>query len=125
MTRRDVRVKLQAPADPLIARTLAILKDRIEQRCAVKMVEAGARAHIILTVDDGLPHEAYRIDMAGGAVDGETLTRTEAGLATLLIWDDAHPGKPAPTAATPATFKNLLRLRPSDSSLQPRRFIAR
>lgn len=67
-TGRNVRVKVQAPADPLVARTFAILKDRIEQRCAVKVVEAGDRAHLILTMDDRLPREAFRIDQLGGAV---------------------------------------------------------
>jgi len=66
--RCDVRVKVQAPADPLVARTFVILKDRIEQRCAVKVVEARHREQIILTMEDRLPPEAFRIDQSAGAV---------------------------------------------------------
>ena len=67
-TRREVRVKIAAPADPLVARTFAILKDRIEQRCAANVMEARGRAQIILTVDDRLAPEAFRFDRAAGAV---------------------------------------------------------
>lgn len=65
---RNVRVRVQAPADPLVARTFAILKDRIEQRCAVNVVEVRNRAQIILTIDNQLPPQAFRIDQSGGAV---------------------------------------------------------
>lgn len=67
-TRRDVRVKVQAPADPLVARTFAILKDRIEQRCAMNVVEVRDRAQIILTVENRLPIEAFHIDQVQDAV---------------------------------------------------------
>ena len=65
---QTVRVKVSAPADPLVARTFAILKDRIEQRCAVNVVKARNRGEIILTVDDRLSLEAFRIDRVGGTV---------------------------------------------------------
>ena len=48
--------------------TFAILKARIEQRCAVNVVEIGGRPQIILTLDNRLPAEAFRIDQIGAAV---------------------------------------------------------
>jgi hypothetical protein len=56
------------PADPLVARTFAVLKDRIEQRCAVSVVEARKQPQVILTIDNHLPPEAFRIDESSGAV---------------------------------------------------------
>jgi hypothetical protein len=63
-----VRVKVSPSTDPLVARTFAILKERIEQRCAVNVVKVRKRAQIILTDDDDLPAEAFRIDDLGTAV---------------------------------------------------------
>jgi hypothetical protein len=62
-----VRVKVSPSADPLVARTFAILKERIEQRCAVNVVEIRDRAQMILTLDDRVPAEAFRIDQIGTA----------------------------------------------------------
>jgi len=64
----EVAVEIDAPAGPLVSRTFGILKDRIEQRCSTKVVEAAGEAQIILTVADGLPAEAFRIEQAGPAV---------------------------------------------------------
>ena len=61
-------VRVDAPADPLVSRTFAILKDRIEQRCSAKVVQVDTHARILLTVDKSLPREAFRIDDAGKAV---------------------------------------------------------
>jgi hypothetical protein len=66
--RRNVRVKVSAPRGPLVERTFGILKDRIEQRCAVNVVETRNRAEIILAIEESLPSEAFRIDQSGGAV---------------------------------------------------------
>ena len=63
-----VRVKVSPSKDPLVARTFAILKERIKQRCAVKVVAIRNRAQIILTIDDRLPAEAFWIDKIGTAV---------------------------------------------------------
>ncbi len=66
--RPKVTVRIKAPDSPLVARTFAILKDRIEQRCPVQVVERRSDANIVLTVDKELPLEAFRIDEKGGAV---------------------------------------------------------
>ena len=55
-------VRVEASGDPLAARVFAILKDRIEQRCATKVAESGADAHLVLTIDATLPADAFRID---------------------------------------------------------------
>lgn len=63
-----ITVRIDAPADPLVSRTFVILKDRIQQRCTAKVLEALAGARIILTVDKNLPHDAFRIDQVHAAV---------------------------------------------------------
>jgi len=75
--KQDVTVQIQAADNPLVARTFSILKDRIEQRCASRVVESGAEAKIILTIDNSLPSEGFRIDatdaatrVAGGSPSG-------------------------------------------------------
>lgn len=65
---QEIRVQVKAPEDPLIARSVAILKSRIEERCSARVVEARRGAQIILTVDGRLPLEAFQIDEKGGAV---------------------------------------------------------
>jgi hypothetical protein len=65
---KDIKVRVEAPDDPLVVRTFAILKDRIEQRCPAKVVEAGRGAQIILAIDDRLSRDAFRIDQDGAAV---------------------------------------------------------
>jgi hypothetical protein len=64
----EITVWVEAPAGPLVSRTFAILKDRIQQRCSARVVEAGAGAQIILVVDDSLSLDAFRIDEVGAAV---------------------------------------------------------
>ena len=62
-------VRVEAPDDPLVSRALAVLSDRIEQRCGARLARTeGNRARIILTVDTTLPPDAFRIEDAGGAV---------------------------------------------------------
>lgn len=65
---QEVTVELKAHAAPLISRAFKILRDRIQQRCPARVVEAGAGAPIILDIDDGLPPDAFRIDQVGAAV---------------------------------------------------------
>jgi hypothetical protein len=70
--RHEVTVRVEAHRDPLVARAFAILKDRIQQRCSTKVMEARPEAvpsaMIILAIAGGLPPEAFRIDQAGAAV---------------------------------------------------------
>ncbi|MBL7646751.1 MAG: hypothetical protein JNK74_11230 [Candidatus Hydrogenedentes bacterium] len=67
-TESTLKVRIKADGEPLVARGFAILKDRIEQRCAVRVVEGRSGATVILTVDEKLPPEAFRIDEKRGAV---------------------------------------------------------
>lgn len=67
-TASPLKVRIKADGNPLVARGFAILKNRIEQRCAVLVVEGRSGATIILTVDKTLPSEAFRIDERRGAV---------------------------------------------------------
>ena len=67
-TRREVRVRVETPKDPLVARTFAILKNRIEQRCEVNVVEVRNREQILLTIDNHLPPEAFRVHQSGSTV---------------------------------------------------------
>lgn len=62
---REIRVKLSGQGTPLMARSFAILKDRIEQRCSVTVVEVRSGADIVLAVDERLQQEAFRIDEKG------------------------------------------------------------
>jgi hypothetical protein len=63
-----IRVRIDGADDPLVARTFAILKDRIEQRSLQRVLQVATDAQVILANDSELPAEAYRIDEAGGAV---------------------------------------------------------
>lgn len=65
---REVRVKIEGPSNALVARTFAIMKDRIEQRCAAKVVETRGHALVVLEVNDRLAPEAFRIEEQGSAV---------------------------------------------------------
>jgi len=65
---REVTVRVEAPAHPIVSRTFAILKDRIEQRCSAKVVQTDAAAQIILAVDSALPSDAFRIESATSSV---------------------------------------------------------
>ena len=66
--RASVRVEVTPSNDSLVARTFTILKERIEPRCAVNVVGTRNRAEIILTIDDRLPAEAFRIDQLRASV---------------------------------------------------------
>jgi len=63
-----LKVRLDAPTDPLAARALAVLKDRIRQRCAAGITEGGSDARIVLTVDTALASDAFRVDEREGTV---------------------------------------------------------
>ena len=67
-TPNRLRVQAIPGSDPLVARTLAILKNRIEERGAARVVEVGRRPQVILTLDSRLAAEAFRIDAVRGAV---------------------------------------------------------
>ena len=77
---KNIRVRIDAPDEPLVARAAAILKDRIEARCAVNVVESRRRADIVLDIDTALPREAFRIDQVKRAV------RISGGSANGLIY---------------------------------------
>lgn len=63
-----IQVAVDAPDDPLVARTFAILKARIAQRCPAVVVEAGGDAAIRLVIDPSLSADAFRVDDSGAAV---------------------------------------------------------
>jgi hypothetical protein len=63
-----LRVQVAAANNPLVARAFAILKSRIEERGAARVVEVRSRPKVILTLDAQLPAEAFRIDAVRGAV---------------------------------------------------------
>ncbi len=63
-----IRVQIATANNPIVARTFAILKDRIEQRSATQVVQVKSRAQVVLTLDSQLPAEAFRIDEARGAL---------------------------------------------------------
>jgi len=63
-----IAVRIETPGEPLVLRTFLILKDRIEQRCPVRVVQADAGAQIILSVDDRVPHDAFCIGQVDEAV---------------------------------------------------------
>ena len=63
-----VRVKIDAPNEGLVARTFAILKDRIEYRGGTRVVAVKSRADVILAIDDSLPTESFRFEDAGKAL---------------------------------------------------------
>jgi len=64
----EITVRVEAPADPLVSRTLAILKDRIQQRCSTRVIEARSEAQLVLAIAGGLSPEAFCIDQVGAAV---------------------------------------------------------
>lgn len=65
---QEIVVHVETPGEPLVARTLAILKERIAQRCPARVVESRDGAHIILELDSRLPRDAFQIDDVGPAV---------------------------------------------------------
>ena len=64
----EVAVELGAKPEPLVSRVFQIMKDRIEQRCSSIVVEKGAGAQIVLSVDDSLQPDAFRINQVDSAV---------------------------------------------------------
>lgn len=62
-----MRVRIEN-GDPLVARTFAMLKERIERRCAVQVIESRDSAHLFFSIDDTLPPESFRIESRGRAV---------------------------------------------------------
>ncbi|GMV99651.1 MAG: hypothetical protein AMXMBFR84_07900 [Candidatus Hydrogenedentota bacterium] len=72
-----LRVRMDAPNEGLSARTLAILKDRIEYRCSAPVVTVDSNAEVLLALDSQLPAESFRFDeveqavrIAGGSPQG-------------------------------------------------------
>lgn len=57
----NVRVNYSGPA-ALVARTFAILKDRIEQRSPVRVVAGQEDPQLILAIDPALPADAFRLE---------------------------------------------------------------
>ncbi|MBX7259413.1 MAG: hypothetical protein K1Y02_23845 [Candidatus Hydrogenedentes bacterium] len=65
---KTVKVRVTSRDDALIRRTFTILQDRIQVRCPVRVIESRTDADVILAVDEGLPREAYRMDVTGKAL---------------------------------------------------------
>ena len=61
---QTVTVAIEGKGEPLLDRAVAILKDRIERRCAAWVVEGRTDALVGLAVDGKLPAEAFRIEPA-------------------------------------------------------------
>ncbi|NUM52781.1 MAG: hypothetical protein HUU46_03975 [Candidatus Hydrogenedentes bacterium] len=66
--KQRVRVHVANKNHPLVARTAAILKDRIEQRSSAHVIESTGDPGLILTVDDALSAESFRIDAHDTAI---------------------------------------------------------
>jgi hypothetical protein len=64
----EVTVRIETHGAPLTTKVIAILKDRIQQRCPVSVVERDGDAQIILALNGNLPADAFRIEQAGSAV---------------------------------------------------------
>ena len=65
---QELAVRLEPSDAPDVSGVFAVLKDRIEQRCSVRVTEAGATAQVILSIDRELPAEGFRINEDGAAV---------------------------------------------------------
>ncbi len=65
---QQVAITIEGHGGPLVSRALAILKERIEERCAAEVVEGRDGATLSLAIDEGLPAEAFRIEQAGAGV---------------------------------------------------------
>ena len=63
-----IGVKIEATPDALVTRAFSVFKDRVEQRCASRVVETEGHADIILSMDGALSTDAFRIELAGKAV---------------------------------------------------------
>ncbi|MCC6144688.1 MAG: hypothetical protein IT368_12850 [Candidatus Hydrogenedentes bacterium] len=67
----DLTVTIDAPESPLLSRGFAILQDRIQQRCPVRVTRVQGGGQIVLGVDTQLAHDAFRIDDDGEAIQIE------------------------------------------------------
>src|SRR5688572_7838040 len=65
---RSLAVELSDSSDPLVARVFAVLRDRVERRCPVAIVQGSDAPRVILAVDRELPGDTFRIDARGDAV---------------------------------------------------------
>ncbi len=68
MATHEVAVEVPRSTDPLVSRTFAILKDRVERRSSARLLESSLTPQIVLAIVDDLPDEAFRIDKPGPAV---------------------------------------------------------
>jgi hypothetical protein len=64
----SIIVKVEGCSDPLLHRIFNILKDRIEQRCPMKVVAVEGEAQLILNITNELPSEVYRISESNEAI---------------------------------------------------------
>jgi hypothetical protein len=64
--RQELSVRVDGLDNALVAQTFSILRDRIECRCATRVVAGKSDARIVLTVQPSLPSDAFLIDEAGG-----------------------------------------------------------
>ncbi len=92
-----IMVKNEAPGEPLAARTFAILKDRIEQRCASTVVASSAEneaGQIILALAEDLPAEGFSIqtDTLATRITGGSGRGLLYGVGKFLRASRYHPG---------------------------------
>lgn len=66
--RQELSVRGDGLDNALAARTFSILRDRIESRCATRVVAGKSDARIALTVQPSLPSDAFQIDETGGNI---------------------------------------------------------
>ncbi len=64
----EVAVRVEPRGDPLVSRIVAMLADRVEQRCPARLFERADAPRIALSIDERLPAEDFRIDQPGSAV---------------------------------------------------------
>lgn len=64
----DVSVKIERHSDPLVQRAFVIMKNRIEQRCPVCVVQSDSNVQVELMLDSALAAEGFRIDQVGSVV---------------------------------------------------------
>ena len=67
-TKGIVPVRLEQQGGQRVGRAFAILKDRVETRAAVRLVEAPDDPQIVLAVSQDPPEERFQIDSRGRAV---------------------------------------------------------
>jgi hypothetical protein len=79
-TQQSIGVQIDPSSEVQAAHAFAVLKERIQQHCPARVTQTDADAQIVLSIDPGLPAEAFRIDDAGAAV------RISAGSAQGLLY---------------------------------------